>query len=121
MEYYIPESHTAEPDYIPPFWISTVDGVTDFIQRSVAKGCVKVIGESAGKRPIQAVTYGTPRSAKGTTTFSGSLGYRDIKAYLGPDYMKRVYMAMGAVHGAEFEGIVGIVNLISVIEIMSNI
>ncbi len=116
MIFNIPESHTAEPEHIPQFWISSVDGVTDFLKTSVTKGCVKTIGKSAGGRPIQAVTYGTARSEKGTSTFSGSLGYRDVKAYLGPDYEKRAYMAMGAVHGAEFEGIVGLINLIAVLE-----
>jgi hypothetical protein len=116
MHYNIPLIHLGEPDFIPPFWVSTVDGVTNFLSTSVKKGIVQIIGESAGGRPIQVVTYGHKRSGKGTTTFSGSLGYRDIKAYLGPDYEKRVYMAMGAVHGAEFEGIVGIINLISILE-----
>ena len=121
MEYNIPKSHTAEPENIPAFWISTVSGVMNFLNSSVTAGSVIAIGESVGGRPILAVTYGNQRSGKGTTTFSGSLGFRDIKAYLGPDYGKRVYMAMGAVHGAEFEGIVGLINLISVLETGSDI
>jgi hypothetical protein len=116
MHFNIPETHTAETKNIPPYWISTLEGVTEFLKTSVNVGHVTQVGISAGKRTIQAVTYGTSRAGKGTTTFSGSLGFRDIKAYLGPDYKKRVYMAMGAVHGAEFEGIIGIVNLISVLE-----
>lgn len=116
MQFNIPASHTTEPKQIPSFWISSVDTVTDFLRTAVTQGCVKTIGSTAGGRSIQAVTYGTARSKKGTTTFSGSLGYRDIKAYTGPDYEKRVYMAMGAVHGAEFEGIIGLINLIAVLE-----
>ena len=60
--------------------------------------------------------YGRPRVGKGTTTFSGSLGYGDVRAWLGPDYARKVYLAMASVHGGEFEGIVGIVNLIAVLE-----
>jgi hypothetical protein len=75
-----------------------------------------VIGTSAGGRPIEAVFYGRGRQGNGTTTFSGSLGAKDVKAYYGPDYGKRVYVAMAAVHGGEFEGIVGLVNLLAVLE-----
>jgi hypothetical protein len=39
-----------------------------------------------------------------------------VRAYIGPGHVKKVYMAMAAVHGGEFEGIVGSVNLLSVLE-----
>jgi hypothetical protein len=65
---------------------------------------------------MRAVSYGDPRREAGTTTFSGSLGFRDVRAYFGPDYGKKVYMAMASVHGGDLEGIVGLVNLISVLE-----
>jgi hypothetical protein len=116
MQFNIPEPHTAQPAVIPSFWISSVADVNHYLSTSINSGKVVKIGSTAGGRPINAVVYGSPRQGKGTTTFSGSLGYRDIKAYLGPDYNKRVYMAMAAIHGAEFEGIVGIINLLSVIE-----
>ena len=77
---------------------------------------MKVIGTSAGGRPIHAVVYGKPRQGSGTTTFSGSLGFGNVRAYRGPDHEKTVYMGMSSVHGGEFEGIVGTVNLISAIE-----
>jgi Zinc carboxypeptidase len=112
----IPKDYLREPENIPSFWLTTVDDVTDFLKKNVHKGQVKVIGTSAGGRPIRAVFYGQPRQGKGTTTFSGSLGFGDVRAYRGPDHKKKVYMGMAAVHGGEFEGIVGMVNLISVIE-----
>ena len=71
---------------------------------------------SAGGRPIRAVVFGHPRAGKGTTTFSGALGYGDVRAWLGPDYARKVYLGMASVHGGEFEGIVGLVNLIAVLE-----
>ena len=112
----IPKDYLREAENIPPFWISTYDDVTNFLAKNVHKGKVGVIGTSAGGRPIRAVFYGKPRQGKGTTTFSGSLGFGDVRAYRGPDHEKTVYMGMAAVHGGEFEGIVGMVNLISVIE-----
>ena len=112
----IPEEYLREPETIPSFWITKVDEVTLFLKKNVHKGQLEVIGTSAGGRPIHAVVYGQPRKGKGTTTFSGSLGFGDIRAYRGPDNNKIVYMGMSSVHGGEFEGIVGTVNLISVIE-----
>ena len=112
----VPEEYFQDREDIPSFWLSAVDEIAEFLYKNVEKGQVKIIGTSAGGRPIRAVTYGTPRTGEGTTTFSGSLGFRDVRAYRGPDHEKKVYLGMAAVHGGEFEGIVGMVNLISVLE-----
>jgi hypothetical protein len=112
----VPEEYFQEREDIPSFWLSTVDEVAEFLYKNVEKGQIKIIGTSAGGRPIRAVTYGKPRIGEGTTTFSGSLGFRDVRAYRGPDHEKTVYLGMASVHGGEFEGIVGMVNLISVLE-----
>jgi len=111
-----PEAYLQERKDIPSFWIGTVDGVAEFLYRNVKKGQIEIIGYSAGGRPIRAVVYGNARQGKGTTTFSGSLGFRDVKAYRGRDHEKTVYFGIAGVHGFELEGIVGMVNLISVIE-----
>jgi len=112
----VPEDYLREREDIPSFWLSTVDEVNAFLKNHVHKGQVEIIGRSAGGRPIRAVSYGQSRQGKGTSTFSGSLGFGDVRVYRGPDHGKTVYMGMSAVHGGEFEGIVGMVNLISVIE-----
>ncbi len=112
----IPDAYLSERKDIPAFWINAVDEVNDFLAANVHSGTLEVIGKSAGGKPITAVIYGEQREGAGTTTFSGSLGFRDVRAYRGPDHDKTVYLGMAAVHGGEFEGIVGIVNLISVIE-----
>src|SRR3954447_9538138 len=108
----IPPDYLREPEAIPGFWVSSFGDVGRFLETLVHKGTVRAIGKSAGGRPIRAVVYGRPRVGRGTTTFSGSLGYGDVRAWLGPDYAKKVYLAMASVHGGEFVGIVGIVNLI---------
>ncbi len=112
----IPADYLREPEYIPSFWLSSYNEVTDFLKKTVRKGKLEVIGTSAGGRSIYAVFYGKPRQGNGTTTFSGSLGFGDVRAYRGPDHENTVYMGIAAIHGGEFEGIVGMVNLISVIE-----
>ncbi|MEK7405258.1 MAG: M14 family zinc carboxypeptidase [Acidobacteriota bacterium] len=112
----IPPEYLVEPHPIPDFWVSTVEGVNRFLDTQVKKGSVRAIGKTAGGRPIRAVFYGHPRKDKGTTTFSGSLGFGDVRAYLGPDYEKKVFLALASVHGGEFEGIVGMVNFLAVLE-----
>jgi len=112
----IPAGHLIEPAEIPDFWISTVEGVDRFLDQRIQKGTVRNIGTTAGGRPIRAVFYGQPRARKGTTTFSGSLGFEDVRAYLGPDYAKKVFLGLAGVHGGEFEGIVGMVNFLAVLE-----
>ena len=112
----LPKDYLREADNPPDFWVSTEEGVASFLAERVHRGSVVKIGESAGGRPIMAVFYGTPRSGKGTTTFSGAVGAGSMRAYFGPDFDKKVYWAMAAVHGGEFEGIVGLVNLLSVLE-----
>ena len=112
----VPEAYLQERVDIPSFWISTVDDVAEFLYQNVKKGQIEIIGNSAGGRPIRAVVYGNARQGKGTTTFSGSLGFRDVKAYRGQNHEMTVYWGIAGVHGFELEGIMGIVNLISVLE-----
>ena len=112
----VPEEYLREREDIPSFWVSTTNEVADFLSRQVKKGKVEVIGTSAGGRPIHAVFYGKARQGEGTATFSSALGFRDVQAYRGPDHDKTVYLGMAAVHGFELEGIVGMVNLLSVLE-----
>ncbi|MEN6533880.1 MAG: M14 family zinc carboxypeptidase [Bryobacteraceae bacterium] len=112
----IPASYLEQAEHIPEFWVNTVEDVNRFLDEHVRKGSVQQIGVSAGGRPIRAVFYGTPREGKGTTTFSGSLGFGDTRAYRGSGHERTVYLGLAGVHGGEFEGIAGMVNLISVIE-----
>ncbi|MCP5109451.1 MAG: hypothetical protein GY953_01305 [bacterium] len=112
----IPADYLEEAERIPGFWVASVDEVGRFLDERVSKAEVRIIGTTAGGRPMRCAFYGSPRQGKGTTTFSGSLGFRDVTAYRGPDHARTVYMAMGSVHGGEFEGIAGIVNLLAVLE-----
>lgn len=112
----IRRDYLAESEHIPAFWQGSYDEVDRFLETHVRKGTVRIIGRSAGNRAIRAAFYGQPRQGKGTSTFSGSLGFGDARAFIGPDHGKKVYMALCGVHGGEFEGMMGAVNLLSVIE-----
>src|SRR3954471_6915845 len=76
----VPPDYLREPEHIPDFWVSTYADVERFLDGRVRKGTVREVGRSAGGRPIQAVVYGRPRAGEGTTTFSGALGYGDVRA-----------------------------------------
>jgi hypothetical protein len=112
----LPKEYLEERDSLPSFWINTNEELETFLDNNIKKGEVEIIGISAGGRPIKAISYGTPRKWKGTTTFSGALGFRDMKAYRGPDHDKKVCLIISGVHGGEFEGIVGTINLLSIVE-----
>jgi len=112
----IPADYLLEAESIPDFWVSSLEEVSRFLDGRIREGTVAAIGATAGGHQIRAVTYGQARQGKGTTTFSGSLGFGNVRAYTGPDSEKRVYMGIAGVHGGEFEGIVGMVNLLAVLE-----
>ena len=115
-DFAIRKDYLGEPDNIPAFWVTSFEEVGSFLKERIRKGKVQVFGKTAGGRPMRMVCYGEPRKGKGTTTFSGSLGFGDVRAYIGPDYGRKVYLGMGAVHGGEFEGVAGAVNLLSILE-----
>lgn len=114
--YDVPKEYLEEREDIPPYWLATTKEIENFMKTRVHEGTCEVLGKSAGGRPIYAVSYGTPRQGKGTSTYSGASSVRKIGAYRGPDNDKKVYMAIAGVHGFELEGIVGAMNLISVLE-----
>jgi len=116
VQYVFPDGYLAQPDTIPTFWVATNSEINTFLKTKVSKGKVERIGTSAGGRPVMAVLYGEPRKGKGTTTFSGACGINNIAPFRGPDNDKTVYLGLGGVHGYETEGIMGVINLISVME-----
>ncbi len=114
--YNVPAEYLEEASEIPDFWLSTTKEVETYLKTNVKKGKVELLGKSAGGRPIYAVSYGEGRRGRGTTTFSAATGINKIRTYRGPESDKLVYMAIAAVHGSELEGIVGVMNMISVFE-----
>ena len=101
---------------IPAWWQSTLDERDSFLSAHVKKGEVINYGTSAGGRPLRAVVYGKARTGHGTTTANGAISFGDIRVWLGPDHGKRVALVFSAIHGGEFEGIVGTMNFLAVLE-----
>ncbi len=102
---------------LPDFWKNNLKDI-DNIVASVKKGRVTTT-YSAGGRAIYLVEYGTANDySYRTANFNSAAGAHDITCYAdksGEGVIPSVFI-VGAMHGGEFEGTVGILNLISLIE-----
>ena len=102
---------------LPAFWKSNLKDIDDIVS-SVKKGRVTTT-YSPGKRPIYLVEYGTPNDySYRTANFNSAAGAHDITCYRDKsrEGTKPCVFLVGAMHGAEFEGTVAMLNLISIIE-----
>lgn len=108
-------------DDIPAWWQSSLAERNVFLGTQLKKGELVTYGKSAGGRPLIAIAYGKRRTGHGTTSANGALAFGDIRTWLGPDHAKRVALVFSAIHGGEFEGIVGTMNLLSVLETGSDL
>ena len=102
---------------IPAFWKGNIKDVENAVN-TVQKGKVSVICKSAGKRNVYFVEYGKKNDLKRTANYSSATGARSTKYYAdksGVNYIPTVLL-VGGTHGNEWEGVVAINNLISIIE-----
>lgn len=102
---------------LPAFWKNSLKDI-DAVVSSVKKGRVTT-SYSAGKRPVYLVEYGTPNDySYRTANFNSAAGAHDITCYADKsrEGVRPSVFLVGAMHGGEFEGTVGILNLISLIE-----
>lgn len=102
---------------LPDFWKSNLKDI-DEVVASVKKGRVTT-SYSAGGRPVYLVEYGKVNDySYRTANFNSAAGAHDITCYADKSkegVVPSVFI-IGAMHGGEFEGTVGILNLISLIE-----
>jgi hypothetical protein len=109
-------NQTSESQTLPRFWQSRLSDV-DAAVAQVKKGRARVLAQSAGHRQIHLVTYGEPNQSKSTANYNSACAGGDPASYARKDGMQRpVVLLLGPVHGAEFEGIVGLVNLLRIAE-----
>jgi hypothetical protein len=99
---------------LPSFWKSRLTDVDEAVKR-VKYGTARVLARSAGQRPLYLVTYGARQDRKGLANYNSACGGNDPASYASKDGTQRpVVFLLGPVHGGEFEGIVGLVNLLHV-------
>ena len=99
------------------FWLSTVKQVDEFLLRRVRKGQRFRLATSAGGRPVWAVQYGLPGRDEAHTNFSAALGAGEFDTFWGAhDLEHPIVVIVCGTHGAEMEGVVGAINLLSILE-----
>ena len=98
----------------PSFWKTDLN----YIESTYlgAKKCAEkqILCQSAGGRPVYMLAYGEKKQL-GRANYSSALGARDKGCYCPKDQTPSVII-IGAVHGAELEGVAAIANLVSLLE-----
>ena len=106
----------AGPKELPSYWTSRLTDVDQAVGR-VEKGKARVLARSAGGRPVHLVTYGEAVDRRSTANYNSACGGNDPASYSRKDGAQRpVVLLLGPVHGAEFEGLVGLLHLLRVAE-----
>ena len=106
----------AQPSNLPPFWKSRLTDVEE-AAGAVKKGEVRVLSRSPGGRNIHLIAYGARPNLPSSANYNSAVAGTDPAAYARKDGRQRpVLFFLGPVHGAELEGIVGLVNLVRIIE-----
>jgi hypothetical protein len=101
---------------IPLFFKSRLSDIEKEIKQ-IKKGKVDVIATSPGGLPVYAVYYGTKDDFHSRANYNSAVGAGNPVYFARKDSLtKPVVFFLGPVHGQEIEGIVGMVNLIHVIE-----
>jgi len=101
---------------IPKFWVGDVAGLSGRFEK-LTKGNVRIIAISPGGRPMHLITYGEKEKLGHKANFNSAIGGREPTAYLDKAARKKpVILFLGPVHGAEVEGLTGLVNFINIME-----
>jgi hypothetical protein len=101
---------------IPCFYKGTISDIEGAIEKLII-GEVKQVATSPRGLPVYAVYYGKKEQFNKQANYNSAVGARDIKYYADKKTdTKPVIYFVGPVHGQEAEGIVGLVNLMHILE-----
>ncbi|UCC98052.1 MAG: heparinase II/III family protein [Phycisphaerales bacterium] len=101
---------------LPEFWIGDMERLSQRLS-SLKKAEVSTITQSPGGRPMQLVAFGRREQVRHQANFNSAIGGREPAAYMDKAARsKPVILFVGPVHGAEVEGLTGLVNLINIME-----
>jgi len=101
---------------IPKFWVGDAAGLSGRFEK-LAEGKVRTIAISPGGRPMHLVTYSKKEKLGHKANFNSAVGGGEPAAYMDKAARKKpVILFIGPVHGAEVEGLTGLVNLINIME-----
>ena len=106
---------------LPSFWKSTVADIDQCIS-SINKGQVEAIATSPGGRKVHLVSYGPKPQLATQATYSSAVGAGNCAWYANkPADCPPTVMLLGPIHGHEVESMVGLVNLINLVETGSDL
>ena len=101
---------------LPKFWIGDVTGLSGRFEK-LTECNVRTIAISPGGRPMHLVTFGQKEKLGHKANFNSAIGGREPAAYMDKAARKKpVILFAGPVHGAEVEGLTGLVNFINIME-----
>ena len=107
-----PENYTD----IPAFYKSKLSDIDEELH-NIRKGSYRAVAISPGGLPVYAVYYGEKEDFHSQANYNSAVGARNPVYYAKKNSNnKPVVFFLGPVHGQESEGIVGLVNLIHIIE-----
>src|SRR5436190_242075 len=96
---------------LAPFWKSRLSDV-DAAVKDMRKGSARVLVKSAGGRDVHLIAYGEKNDLKSSANYNSACGGTDPASYARKDGTQRpTVLLLGPVHGQEFEGVAGLVNL----------
>lgn len=121
-----PEAHPslgnllASPVAVPRWWTSRAEQIQGLLRTGLRRGQLQHLATSSGGRPVCAAVYGQAEpELRGSANFNSALGAGRPDAYFrrGPGVRRRpVLMVVAGVHGQEFEGMIGALSLITLLE-----
>lgn len=98
------------------FWKSRLQEIEELMS-TISKGNVTTLATSAGGRDIYAVEYGEKEGFGRRANYSSACGADNPEHYARKGRSaKPVLLIVGGIHGGELEGIVGVMNLIHLLE-----
>jgi hypothetical protein len=101
---------------LPKFWVGDVKGLAARFEK-LTRGKVRTIATSPGGRPMHLIAFGQKEKLEHKANFNSAIGAREPSAYMNKAARKKpVILFVGPVHGAEVEGLTGLVNLIHIME-----
>lgn len=101
---------------LPEFWIGDMDHLKRHLS-NLKDTEVTTIAQSPGGRPIQLVSFGQYEPVRHQANFNSAIGGQEPAAYMDKNARKKpVVLFVGPVHGAEVEGLTGLVNLAAIMD-----
>jgi hypothetical protein len=113
----LPPLHAVPPDSPQPsFWTGRLEHVRIALDE-VTRGQASPLTESPGGRVVYRVDYGSPVERRQQANYNSAAGAGDPGYYTGREPgSPPVVLIIGGIHGHEVEGIVGLVNLMHLVE-----